>query len=109
MENLFRALPRDLQWEVLTEFVGTHVVRRGKLMRKIILNGVSIPVRQRNPLPKIYSAQDGAIPRFIRLYSEEKVLRFFRDQYTDETVYLYRKQMNHMTLYEVQRESPVFV
>ena len=35
MEQLFKALPRDLQWEVLTDFVGTHVVRNGVLMRKM--------------------------------------------------------------------------
>ena len=35
MEQLFKALPRDLQWEILSEFVGTHVVRNGKLLRKI--------------------------------------------------------------------------
>lgn len=35
IDNLFNALPRDLQWEILTEFVGTHVVRTGRLMRKL--------------------------------------------------------------------------
>jgi hypothetical protein len=35
MDQLFKALPRDLQWEILTEFVGTHTVRNGKLLRKI--------------------------------------------------------------------------
>ena len=35
MDQLFKALPRDLQWEILTEFVGTHAVRNGKLLRKI--------------------------------------------------------------------------
>jgi hypothetical protein len=35
IDNLFKALPRDLQWEILSEFVGTHVVRNGKLMRKL--------------------------------------------------------------------------
>ena len=35
MEQLFKALPRDLQWEILSEFVGTHVVRNGKLLRKL--------------------------------------------------------------------------
>ncbi len=35
MEQLFKKLPRDLQWEILETFVGTHVVRNGKLMRKI--------------------------------------------------------------------------
>jgi hypothetical protein len=37
LDKLFNALPRDLQWEVLTEFVGTHVVRNGKLMRKLVM------------------------------------------------------------------------
>jgi hypothetical protein len=35
MDQLFKALPRDLQWEILTEFVGTHKVRNGKLLRKM--------------------------------------------------------------------------
>jgi hypothetical protein len=38
MDQLFKALPRDLQWEILTEFMGTHVVRNGKLIRKLVLN-----------------------------------------------------------------------
>ena len=37
MEQLFKALPQDLQWEVLSEFVGTHTVRRGHLRRKLVL------------------------------------------------------------------------
>lgn len=37
MNQLFIKLPRDLQWEVLTEFVGTHSVRKGKLRRKLVL------------------------------------------------------------------------
>ena len=38
MEQLFLMLPRDLQWEVLSEFAGTHAVRKGKLMRKLVLD-----------------------------------------------------------------------
>ena len=38
MDQLFRALPRDLQWEVLTEFTGTHTVRKGKLRRKMVFD-----------------------------------------------------------------------
>jgi hypothetical protein len=38
MDQLFRALPRDLQWEVLTEFTGTHAVRKGKLRRKMVFD-----------------------------------------------------------------------
>jgi len=35
MEKLFKDLPRDLQWEILTEFVGSHSVRNGRLIKKI--------------------------------------------------------------------------
>jgi len=35
INQLFKALPSDLQWEILTEFIGTHVVRNGKLIRKM--------------------------------------------------------------------------
>jgi len=35
MDSLFNALPRDLQWEVLTVFVGSHAVRKGQLFKKI--------------------------------------------------------------------------
>ena len=38
MDQLFKALPRDLQWEILSEFVGTHVVRKGKLIRKLVFD-----------------------------------------------------------------------
>ena len=37
MEQLLKALPRDLQWHILAEFVGSHAVRKGRLMKK---NGV---------------------------------------------------------------------
>ena len=38
MDQLFLMLPRDLQWEVLSKFAGTHVVRKGKLRRKIVFD-----------------------------------------------------------------------
>lgn len=38
MDQLFHALPRDLQWEILSEFVGSHSVRNGKLIKKIIFD-----------------------------------------------------------------------
>ena len=38
MDQLFKALPRDLQWEILSEFVGSHAVRNGKLVRKLVQN-----------------------------------------------------------------------
>ncbi len=33
MDQLFLALPDELQWEILTKFVGTHSVRNGRLKR----------------------------------------------------------------------------
>ena len=36
MDQLFLMLPRDLQWEVLSRFVGSHSVRKGKLMLKMV-------------------------------------------------------------------------
>jgi hypothetical protein len=38
MDQLFKALPQDLQWEVLSEFVGSHVVRKGKLIKKMVFD-----------------------------------------------------------------------
>ena len=38
MEKLFKDLPRDLQWEILTEFVGSHSVRKGKIIQKIVFD-----------------------------------------------------------------------
>jgi hypothetical protein len=38
IDKLFKALPRDLQWEVLTVFVGSHAVRKGQLIKKIVLD-----------------------------------------------------------------------
>lgn len=32
---MFENLPTELQWEILTEFVGTHVVRNNKLIRRM--------------------------------------------------------------------------
>lgn len=36
MFQLFRELPRDLQWEVLSIFVGSHAVRKGKLIARLV-------------------------------------------------------------------------
>ena len=38
MFQLFKALPRDLQWEILSEFVGSHSVRNGKLIQKLVFD-----------------------------------------------------------------------
>lgn len=124
MDNMFKALPQALQWEVLIEFVGTHVVRGGKLMRKIVLTNVlgntfrrisdnetiGVPVaelvRERKQLPMLLR-ESPSRPKYLRLVgSQNKAMAFFRDQYTDETVYLHRLMMNHIMLYEVKYLVP---
>ena len=50
IDQLFKALPQDLQWEVLTEFTGTHSVRKGKLRRKLVLG---YPFRMVMNMPRI--------------------------------------------------------
>ena len=49
MDQLFRALPRDLQWEILSEFVGSHSVRNGKLIRKLIFDEKIHQILQKIP------------------------------------------------------------
>lgn len=45
MNTFFKALPADLQWEILVDFVGTHVVRNGKLMRKLVIPENHTPLK----------------------------------------------------------------
>ena len=97
MDQLFKKLPRDLQWKILVEFLGTHVVRNGKLMRKIVFtirDGVTVrhigrddylpvvnPTRIRETLSWLYKSRHGDpdygdprpfyIPFYIPFFSGE--------------------------------------
>jgi hypothetical protein len=118
MDLLFKALPRDLQWEVLTEFVGTHVVRNGKLIRKIVYgtmnlrfirqleNGYFVPVlnpiRVRQCLAWMYDRQD-ARPKYIRFTTlGNQQMKFCDDGIAGDTIFCYRKIVDQHTLWEVQ-------
>ena len=57
MEQLFKALPRDLQWEVLSEFVGSHAVRKGKLIKKIVFGARHQMVQDIPRIQKCYIGQ----------------------------------------------------
>ena len=58
MDKLFKALPRDLQWEVLTVFVGSHAVRKGQLIKKIVLDDNKYqPIRDMSRIEKCYIGQ----------------------------------------------------
>ena len=117
MAQLFTALPRDLQWEVLTEFVGTHAVRKGKLMRKIVYTTTtcgsllrqlkndtyvpvvnSIKVRQR--FEWLYDRHDN-IQHYVRFRTDGQ-MKFCEDAISGETIYCYRKVIDDLPLWELQ-------
>lgn len=100
MGQLFKALPRDLQWEILETFVGTHAVRNGKLMRKLILNindaQYKYSVRERPCYNWIYNIRQRGEEntlRFARFPRNNTYLMCCRDKRTNDTVYLYRKMI----------------
>ena len=106
MEQLFKALPKDLKWEILSEFLGTHSVRKGKLIRKIVYTTFQGKVFRRigankylrikiadsmrvRPCKTWLSARRDDIPHYIRLL-EDKPMAFWEDPYTGDTIYLCR-------------------
>jgi hypothetical protein len=119
MDKLFRALPRDLQWEVLTEFTGTHVVRNGKLRRKIVystmggslvrhlahdhfvpaVNGLRVRVR----LTWLHDRPEDARPKYIRFtILGNRQMQFCDDGITGDTTFGYRKTVDYHILWEMQ-------
>jgi hypothetical protein len=126
MNQLFAKLPRDLQWEILVDFVGTHVVRNGKLIRKIVFairdevtlrhlgRDVFLPVvnptRIRQNLPWLYKPRVGErnygdTGPFYVVFRGDKPVKFCVDARTEETIYCYRKIRDGLALWEVQFTS----
>ena len=116
MYNLFKKLPRDLQWEVLTEFVGTHSVRKGKLIKKIAystqnnhlhrhieLNDTYVPVvngvRVRYVFPWLTRRETEK--QYIRFRSL-KALQFVEDPLTGETIICRHKVISFIDMWEVK-------
>ena len=94
MWQLFKNLPRDLQWEVLTEFVGSHAVRKGKLIKKIVFDDRHQMIKE---LPRInrcyiwlyirnFNATDD-----VQLRSGSQLM-FCEDPKSGEMGYLFRKR-----------------
>lgn len=123
MNQLFAKLPRDLQWEILADFVGTHVVRNGKLIRKIVFTihdgsplrhigrdvylPVVNPTRIRQNLPWLFKPvlgerNYGDTGPFYVVFRGEKPVKFCVDARTGETIYCYRKIIDGIALWEVR-------
>ena len=94
MWQLFLTLPRDIQWEVLTEFVGSHAVRKGKLIKRIVVDNRHQMIKK---LPRINRC-------FIWLYIQQfnatddvqlwggSQLMFCKNPKTGEMGYVFRKR-----------------
>jgi hypothetical protein len=94
MDQLFRALPRDLQWEVLSEFVGSHTVRKGKLIRKLVFGDRHQMIQDIPRIHKcyihLYSFRYNA-KADVRLWSGSQLM-FCDNQKTGEIGYMFRKR-----------------
>ena len=116
MYKLFRALPRDLQWEILAEFVGTHAVRNGKLIQKIVYstrnnllhryvggNETFMPVinaaRVRMVLPWL-NRRPGTEQQYIRFRANKQV-QFVEDPLTGDTAVCYHRVISYIDMWEV--------
>jgi hypothetical protein len=116
VDQLFLKLPRDLQWEILETFVGTHVVRNGKLMRKLTVDlnreQQKYLVRVRPCYDWLYNTgneegnkqlftdwfynsfnDDDHMRTFSKFAGSNQIL-FCRDRDTDDTIYMYRKPID---------------
>jgi hypothetical protein len=120
MNQLFKALPSDLQFEVLSEFVGTHAVRKGKLRRKIVFttmvggklmrqldNNTFIPVvnglKNRQRLAWLHDRDEAEWPKYIRFtILGNRQMQFCYDGVSGDTIFGYRKTVDYTVLWEMQ-------
>ena len=93
MWQLFKALPRDLQWEVLTEFVGSHAVRKGKLIKRLVFDDRHQMIKE---LPRINRCYIWLYIRNFNATDDVQLcgsqLMFCQDPKSGEMGYLFRKR-----------------
>ena len=95
MDQVFKGLPRDVQWNILTEFVGTHVVRKGKLMTKMVFDDRHKMVKQ---IPRIYSCgiwvykQDYNTITDVQMWDGSQLM-FCKNPVSGEMGYMFRKRV----------------
>ena len=94
MWQLFKNLPRDLRWEILSVFVGSHTVRKGKLIKKIIYGDTHQMIKDIPRITRCYiwlyirnfNATDD-----VQLQSGSQLM-FCENPKTGEIGYLFRKR-----------------
>ena len=102
MDQLFKALPRDLQWEIISEFVGTHAVRKGKLIRKMVIDD------RHRILENMFLIQKCGIWLYKRDYNtvsdvqmrDGSQLMFCQDPVNGEMGYTFRKRVKREYSYQ---------
>jgi hypothetical protein len=119
MEQLFKKLPRDLQWEILSVFVGTHVVRNGKLRRKLtystsqdgtllrqvgdellpVINGL----RVRQHYDWNYDRDDNI--RWHVRWVDHPPIKFYEDNISGDTIYGYKVLIDTFPLWELHHPN----
>ena len=82
MDQLFKALPTDLQWEVLSTFLGTHSVRNGQLRRKKVLDSKFRMVMNMHRIQKVtfpYNLDSVHEIAFVSMPSSGRRIRCFQN------------------------------
>ncbi len=95
MWQLFKNLPRDLRWEVLSEFIGSHAVRKGKLIKKMVCDARHQIVQDIRRIHVCYIGAyntDFNAKTYIRM-SDGSQLMFCEDPIYGEMGYTFRKNI----------------
>lgn len=98
MDQLFKNLPQDLQWEVLSKFVGSHAVRKGKLMRRLVLDTKYQLIKD---IPRISNAGNSMFDIYyfyaisVVIMSNGRYLAFGEYPHTDENCYGFRRILKY--------------
>jgi hypothetical protein len=95
MDQLFKALPRDLQWEILSEYIGTYVVRKGKLIKKMEIDNRHEMAQLLEPIMKcdvwLYKADFNAVS-YVWMREGSQIM-FCEDPVNGEMGYTFRKRV----------------
>lgn len=110
--QLFHSLPRDLQWEILTVFLGSHSVRKGVLIRKLPANDFRFvlvanisPICECN-IQKYTSYWDAKTIVYMNNGSQ---LMFCQSKNSDKSYVMFRKKKSNLDNYWAVTFTPLAV